>query len=250
MYSLEQAQRRSASRRNGTRPRHRAVNVRPIRVERDRNAATDRRVRILNFIIALVAVVITLPVMAVIAVLVKLTSPGPILYTQTRVGIDRRNGSRSPEAGLRRVDYGGRLFKIYKFRTMVDGADGRGEVWASPDDPRVTGLGRILRLYRLDELPQLFNVLKGDMNLVGPRPEQPRIFVELRSRIGGYQERQRVLPGITGLAQVTQHYDTSLADVERKLQLDLEYIRKRSVLANLRIMLRTLPVILFKQGAW
>lgn len=230
--------------------RPRVVEVRPLPSEQARLSATDRRVRILNFTIALIAVVLTLPLMAVIAVLIKLTSPGPVLYTQTRVGIDRRNGNRSPDSGKRRVDYGGKLFKIYKFRTMVVGADAGGEVWASPNDPRVTGLGRILRLYRLDELPQLFNVLKGDMNLVGPRPEQPRIFVELRSRIGGYQERQRVLPGITGLAQVSQHYDTSIADVERKLELDLEYIRRRSVLTNLRIMLRTLPVIVFKQGAW
>mgnify|MGYP001030199629 CR=1 FL=1 len=250
MQILEHVQLRSESRRNGKNVRLKSVGVRPAQADQARLASTDRRVRILNFTIALIAIVLLLPLMALIAVAIKLTSPGPVIYTQTRVGLDRRNGNRSPNSGKRRVDYGGRLFKIYKFRTMVVGADASGEVWASPNDPRVTRIGRILRQYRLDELPQLFNVLKGDMNLVGPRPEQPNIFVELRSRIRGYQERQRVLPGITGLAQVSRPYDTSLDDVKRKLELDLEYIRRRSVLTNLGIMLRTVPVILFRQGAW
>jgi lipopolysaccharide/colanic/teichoic acid biosynthesis glycosyltransferase len=124
------------------------------------------------------------------------------------------------------------------------------EVWARPDDPRVTPVGRILRLYRLDELPQLLNVLQGDMNIVGPRPEQPGIFVRLRQEIERYQERQRVPPGITGWAQINQHYDSSLEDVRRKVRYDLEYIARRSVLGDVKIMLRTLPVIVRKLGAW
>src|SRR6185312_3655925 len=119
---------------------------------------------------------------------------------------------------------------IYKFRTMAAAGPGRdpaAEVWARPDDPRVTALGRLLRLYRLDELPQLLNVLRGDMNVVGPRPEQPTIFARLRDEIDRYQERQRVRPGITGWAQINQQYDSSVDDVRRKVQFDLEYIARQ-----------------------
>jgi lipopolysaccharide/colanic/teichoic acid biosynthesis glycosyltransferase len=189
--------------------------------------------------------------MLVIAVLVKLSSPGPVLYRQPRVGLDRR-GLQATDADLtrRRDDWGGRLFTIYKFRTMHDGADRVGETWARPRDPRVTPLGRVLRSYRLDELPQFYNVLKGDMNMVGPRPEQPKIFAELRGKLNGYAQRQRVLPGITGLAQVTLPYDQSLVDVRAKVELDLEYIGRRSPASDLLIMARTVPVMLKKSGAF
>jgi lipopolysaccharide/colanic/teichoic acid biosynthesis glycosyltransferase len=189
--------------------------------------------------------------MAAIAVLIKVTSPGPVLYTQTRVGLDRRGLGTTTGDWRRGADYGGKPFTIYKFRTMR--ANGHGpdaEIWAQPDDPRVTPLGRILRLYRFDELPQLLNVLRGDMNVVGPRPEQPSIFARLRREIAHYQERQRVRPGITGWAQINQRYDTCVDDVKSKLQYDLQYIVRRSALEDLRIMLGTLPVVLFKQGAW
>ena len=209
---------------------------------------SDRARRILNVTISAIALVLLSPVMVVIALLVMLTSRGPILYTQTRVGINRRRANSVD--GRRRIDYGGKLFKIYKFRTMAVGADRAGEVWARPDDPRVTPVGRVLRKYRLDELPQLFNVLRGDMNLVGPRPEQPKIFTNLRHRIENYAERQRVLPGITGLAQVSQHYDNSIDDVRRKLLFDLEYIDRKSVQQDLKVLLQTLPVVIFQKGAW
>ncbi len=124
------------------------------------------------------------------------------------------------------------------------------QVWARPDDPRVTRLGRVLRKYRLDELPQLFNVLRGDMNIVGPRPEQPQIFAELRRQIGGYARRQRVRPGITGWAQVNLHYDTSVESVRQKVAYDLEYVARQSLAEDLRIMARTVPVVLFRRGAW
>jgi lipopolysaccharide/colanic/teichoic acid biosynthesis glycosyltransferase len=127
--------------------------------------------------------------------------------------------------------------------------DGR-QVWAVPADPRVTPLGRVLRDYRLDELPQLFNVLRGDMNLVGPRPEQPRLFCDLRAEIPRYQERQKVHPGITGLAQIRQSYDTNLDGVKCKLAFDLEYVARESVLTDLQIMLKTVPTVLFRRGAW
>jgi lipopolysaccharide/colanic/teichoic acid biosynthesis glycosyltransferase len=208
--------------------------------------------RTLNLAVAGVAIVIAAPVMAVIALGIKLTSRGPVLYTQTRVGIDRRALGAPAGNTRRRSDYGGKPFTIYKFRTMAttDRAQPVSEVWASPDDPRVTAIGRILRLYRLDELPQLINVLRGDMNVVGPRPEQPAIFARLRQEIERYEERQRVRPGITGWAQVNLQYDRSLEDVRRKLRYDLEYIARRSVLEDVRIMLRTLPVVVWKQGAW
>jgi lipopolysaccharide/colanic/teichoic acid biosynthesis glycosyltransferase len=220
-------------------------NVRPREVKRDRS---ERARRNLNVVAASILLVLTLPVMLVVALLVMLTSRGPILYTQTRVGVDRR--TRFSVDGRRRVDYGGRLFKIYKFRTMRIDADRSGEVWASPDDPRVTPVGRVLRKYRLDELPQLFNVLKGDMNLVGPRPEQPRIFTNLRDRIDRYAERQQVLPGITGLAQVSQNYDATIDDVRQKILFDLHYISHRSWQQDLKVMLKTVPVVIFKRGAW
>jgi lipopolysaccharide/colanic/teichoic acid biosynthesis glycosyltransferase len=211
----------------------------------------DRACRIVNFCVALLAVAVALPVMVVIGLAVWLTSPGPILYVQERVGMDRRHSSRTiPFQGERRraSDRGGKLFRIYKFRTMYV-QNRPAEVWAKKDDPRITPVGRFLRAYRLDELPQLINVLKGDMNVVGPRPEQPGIFQELRRELDGYAERQRVLPGITGWAQINHHYDQSLEDVERKLQLDLEYIQRRSAFEDLKIMVRTMPVMLFRRGA-
>jgi len=139
---------------------------------------------------------------------------------------------------------------IYKFRTMRCDHRPGNQVWASPDDPRITTVGRILRKYRIDELPQLWNVLLGDMNIVGPRPEQPRIFAQLRDEVDRYPERQRVRPGITGWAQINHHYDASIADVERKVAFDLEYVGRQSTLEDLRIMARTFPVIMFKRGGW
>lgn len=213
---------------------------------------TDALRRALNFTVAAVGLVVAAPALAAIAVAIKLTSPGPVFYTQTRVGINRRR--RLPSGTpYRPTDCGGKPFTIFKFRTMIPNGHGPndpGEVWATPNDPRVTRLGRILRLYRLDELPQLFNVLLGDMDVVGPRPEQPTIFSRLRQEIQEYQERQRVRPGITGWAQINQQYDRSIEDVRRKLQFDLEYINRKSVTEDIRIMLRTLPVVVGKQGAW
>ena len=215
-------------------------------IRTDDGSETARR--ILNVTVAAILLLVAAAPMLLLAFLVKLTSRGPILYTQTRVGINRRRPGSND--GRRRVDYGGRLFKIYKFRTMRVGSDRHGEVWASPEDPRVTPLGRVLRKFRLDELPQLVNVLKGDMNIVGPRPEQPKIFANLRATIDNYHERQRVLPGITGLAQVRHHYDTSVDAVRKKLAFDLQYIDNRSVQQDLKVLLQTVPVVVFQRGAW
>jgi lipopolysaccharide/colanic/teichoic acid biosynthesis glycosyltransferase len=149
------------------------------------------------------------------------------------------------------MDLGGRPFTIYKFRTMrVSQGGGERQVWALPDDPRVTGVGRVLRKLRLDELPQLFNVLRGDMNVVGPRPEQPGIFADLRTRVHRYEERQRVRPGITGWAQINHHYDETVEDVRRKVVYDLDYIARQSLGEDLKIMLLTAPTVVLRKGAW
>jgi lipopolysaccharide/colanic/teichoic acid biosynthesis glycosyltransferase len=123
-------------------------------------------------------------------------------------------------------------------------------VWATQDDDRVTGIGKVLRKTRIDELPQLFNVLRGDMNVVGPRPERPSIFVRLREQIEEYPVRQRVKPGITGLAQVSNPYDTCLEDVKRKVYFDVEYMKRQSLWFDVCIMARTVPVMLFRIGGW
>jgi lipopolysaccharide/colanic/teichoic acid biosynthesis glycosyltransferase len=138
---------------------------------------------------------------------------------------------------------------MYKFRTMrVDAEAGTGAVWAQKKDPRVTPIGGLLRKCRLDELPQLYNVLKGDMNIVGPRPERPTIVPNLVESIAYYPIRQRTRPGITGLAQIRHSYDTSIDDVKTKVRYDLEYLRRRSVLQDLRIMVQTPLVMFFKRS--
>jgi lipopolysaccharide/colanic/teichoic acid biosynthesis glycosyltransferase len=203
----------------------------------------------LNVAVAAIGIVLTSPLMALIALAIKLTSRGPAIYSQTRIGVDRRKYFGGNHR--RQVDVGGQPFTIYKFRTMGPARDtGEQERWATPDDPRITAVGRVLRRYRLDELPQLFNVLRGDMNVVGPRPEQPAIFASLREQIPAYPARQRVRPGITGWAQVNQAYDTCLDDVRRKVTYDLEYVERQSFAEDLKIMLRTIPAMALKKGAW
>lgn len=207
--------------------------------------------RFLNVAVAMIGVVLATPIMVVVAILVKITSRGPVIYTQTRVGLDKRAPGPGADNHRRSKDIGGKPFEIYKFRTMqVDAESGTGAVWATPSDPRLTPIGGFLRKYRLDEIPQLFNVLKGDMNIVGPRPERPQLFQGLKESIQGYQHRQRAKPGITGLAQVSQDYDACLDDVRRKVQFDLEYLRRRSLAKDIRIMVKTVPVVLFRRGGW
>jgi lipopolysaccharide/colanic/teichoic acid biosynthesis glycosyltransferase len=207
--------------------------------------------RSLNVLAAALLLILAAPLMILIALAIKLSSRGPVLFTQPRVGVDRRRDDpNAPVDPRRRVDHGGRIFQIYKFRTMKPRPEGdNAQMWASHESDRITKLGRFLRRYRLDELPQLFNILKGDMNLVGPRPEQPDIFKDLRDQIDGYQRRQRVLPGITGLAQVNHHYDQSVDDVRTKVSLDLTYLEQESPLQDLRIMAQTVPVVLFGKGS-
>jgi len=207
--------------------------------------------RIVNVLLALTALIVLSPLLVIIGLLVMITSPGEVIYVQVRVGVNRRRRRDAVDLGAnRRVrDVGGRPFHIYKFRSMCTNAETAGAVWARRGDARVTKLGRVLRAFRLDELPQLYNVLRGDMNIVGPRPERPRIFARLSETIDQYAERQRGRPGITGWAQVNQAYDTCDDDVRRKVEYDLEYLRRHGLAEDFRIMLRTIPVLLFARGS-
>jgi len=216
---------------------------------RSRSKRLDRA---MNVIISSLALVLVSPVMLVFAALVKLTSPGPIFYSQPRVGIDRRRSpSKSKTYDRRTRDLGGLPFMIYKFRTMYVGAETRhAAVWATRGDTRITPVGGLMRKLRIDELPQLFNVINGDMSIVGPRPERPSIFSRLRVDIADYPLRQRAVPGITGWAQINQSYDTTLDDVRRKVQYDLEYMERRGVRKDLMIMAKTVPVLLLRKGGW
>jgi lipopolysaccharide/colanic/teichoic acid biosynthesis glycosyltransferase len=218
--------------------------------------------RILDIAGALFLLVVLSPVMLVVAAIIRCSSPGPVLYQQTRVGINRRHGSdrRSPVArpvavDRRRMDRrtiasAGKLFRIVKFRTMVENAEaGTGPCWASKSDARVTAVGAFLRRYRLDELPQLVNVLRGDMTFIGPRPERPFFVERFRRRIPSYADRLASRPGITGLAQVEHKYDESEEDVRRKLEYDLRYLRDRGLKSDLRILWKTVLVVLTGAGA-
>jgi lipopolysaccharide/colanic/teichoic acid biosynthesis glycosyltransferase len=222
-------------------------NTDEIMLVRDRSELASR---IVNTVVAAIALIVLAPVMALVALLVKVTSPGPVIYSQVRVGLDRRWRNASVDS-RRKQDLGGRLFKMYKFRSMTVDAEKDGKaVWAQKQDPRVTPIGAFLRASRLDELPQLFNVLIGDMNIVGPRPERPSIFADLRKTIPEYPVRQRVKPGITGWAQINQSYDACIDDVRSKVKLDLEYLRRQSLVEDLKIMSLTVPVMVLRRGGW
>jgi lipopolysaccharide/colanic/teichoic acid biosynthesis glycosyltransferase len=200
------------------------LEFRPL-VTIDSSAFSESLIRGFDIVGSVVLLLLTALLMLFTAVLVKVSSAGPVLYNQLRVG---RNG---------------KIFTLYKFRTMVDGAENdTGPVWAAKDDRRVTAIGKILRCTRLDELPQLFNVLQGDMSLVGPRPERP-YFVKQHRVLQGV--RLAVKPGITGLAQIRAVYDLK---PEHKLKYDFLYIQKRSFLLNLYILLMTIPVVLLRKG--
>ncbi|MEQ1692029.1 MAG: sugar transferase [Gemmatimonas sp.] len=207
--------------------------------------------RLFNCVLALVLFIVASPVMVLTALVIRLSSRGPVLYAQTRVGVDRRWARSHALNERRREDLGGIPFTIYKFRSMRVDAEINGHaVWATKNDDRVTVVGNAIRKSRIDELPQLYNVIRGDMNIVGPRPERPSIFVRLREQIAEYPVRQRVKPGITGLAQVSNPYDTCLDDVRRKVAFDIQYMQRQSLLEDIWIMMRTIPVMIFRIGGW
>jgi lipopolysaccharide/colanic/teichoic acid biosynthesis glycosyltransferase len=207
--------------------------------------------RVLNVVIASVALLLLAPLFVVVALVVWASSRGPVFYTQTRVGLDRRWNQARAISERRAEDLGGAPFTIFKFRSMTVDAEASGTaVWATKQDARVTRVGAVLRKTRLDEMPQLINVLRGEMNIVGPRPERPSIFVRLRENIDEYPLRQRVKPGITGWAQINHSYDSCIEDVRKKVQFDLEYISRQSVAEDVKIMAMTIPVMVFRKGGW
>ena len=168
--------------------------------------------------------------MALVSLFIKLESRGPVIYRQVRTGL------------------GGQEFEMLKFRSMSDDAERNGPQWAQKSDPRVTRVGRAIRLLRIDELPQLFNVLKGEMSFIGPRPERPVFNETLEKEIPLYNLRHLVRPGITGWAQVMRPYGASVEDAREKLQYDLYYIKNYSVLLDIGIVFKTLRVVLLGKG--
>jgi exopolysaccharide biosynthesis polyprenyl glycosylphosphotransferase len=188
--------------------------------------------RLSDLVMAAVGLALALPIMLMVAIALRISSPGPVLYTQTRVGKD------------------GVLFTIYKFRSMrVDAEAASGAVWSTQNDPRVTRVGRFLRRSRLDELPQLWNVLRGDMSFVGPRPERPEFIAELTRQIPFYGQRHVVRPGLTGWAQVRHRYGSTIEDSQEKLQHDLFYIKHLSVPFDIYIVLETVKTVLVRSGS-
>lgn len=188
--------------------------------------------RFFDLSLSLAMLIILAPVLLVVALLVKLTSKGSVIYSQLR------------------LTEGGRPFYLFKFRTMRQDAErSTGPVWASTDDPRITKIGKFLRRTRLDELPQLINVIQGDMSLIGPRPERPEISFELSKKFHRFNDRLKVKAGLTGLAQIGSGYAACIKSYRRKLAHDIVYVRRKSVLLDLKIAFRTISVILSGDGA-
>ena len=187
--------------------------------------------RLISFAISLTGLLICLPVIPILMLAVRLSSPGPIFFRQTRVG-----------------RYG-RTFSVFKFRTMRNDAEANGATWATQNDTRVTRLGKFMRRTRLDEIPQMWNVLKGDMSFVGPRPERPEFVDWLRKEIPFYELRHMIRPGITGWAQVRYRYGASLEETKRKLEYDLYYVKHLSLGLDLLIMFETIKTILLQRGS-
>ncbi len=223
------------------------------------SVAINRIQFVFNWFIALLGLICLLPLFGVVALAIKLDSAGPVFYKQERVGINRRRSDRRRSSDdllmcnrredRRQKNLFGKTFFVYKFRTMVTDAEKRcGPIWATKNDPRITRLGRFLRKTRIDEFPQLFNVLKGEMSVVGPRPERPFFIEKLSTEVPNYTRRLEVLPGITGLAQVEGGYDVTLDDVKKKVSHDLEYIRISSIKSDVLIMFRTVGVMLGARG--
>jgi exopolysaccharide biosynthesis polyprenyl glycosylphosphotransferase len=188
--------------------------------------------RVVSLLASLTLLLCFAPLLPFIILAVKLTSPGPVLFSQNRVG---KNGH---------------IFKVYKFRTMRQDAEAKtGAVWAQQNDPRITTVGRFLRKTRLDEIPQLWNVLKGDMGFVGPRPERPEFVQWLVEAIPYYNLRHIIRPGLTGWAQVKYQYGASLEETQQKLSYDLYYIKHISLMLDLMIIFGTIKTVLLRRGA-
>lgn len=187
--------------------------------------------RLMDVVLSLILLIVSLPITTLAAIAIKIDSKGPLFYKQERMGLN------------------GKIFKIVKFRTMIHNAEkATGPVWSSKGDPRITMVGKFLRKVRIDEIPQAFNVLKGDMSFVGPRPERPYFVEKLSKEIPLYKRRLKVRPGITGWAQVKHKYDETIDDVKMKLQYDLFYIENISLRMDFKIIFRTIFVVFFGKG--
>ena len=184
--------------------------------------------RVFDVLLSTIGIMMSIPFIVIFGIAVKLDSPGPVFYTQERVG------------------KGGRRFKVIKLRSMIRDAEKNGAQWAEKDDPRVTRVGRFIRKTRIDELPQFINVLRGDMSIIGPRPERPEFVIEFNEHIPGFIERLCVRPGLTGWAQVNGGYEIT---PEEKLALDLYYIENRNPKLDLLILVKTLQVVFTGHGA-
>lgn len=184
--------------------------------------------RVMDIVLTVLALIVAVPLVITFAILVKLETPGPAFYRQVRVGQD------------------GRLFTLYKLRSMVNDAEKNGAQWAIKDDPRVTRVGIIIRRSRIDELPQLISILKGDMSIVGPRPERPSFTVEFERQIPGFSRRLQAKPGLTGWAQINGGYEMT---PRQKWEADMYYINNRSLLMDLTIIARTIRTVLTGEGA-
>jgi exopolysaccharide biosynthesis polyprenyl glycosylphosphotransferase len=187
--------------------------------------------RLVSFTVSLIVLLICLPCIPFLILAVRLSSPGPVLFRQTRIGLR------------------GRPYSVLKFRTMRQDAEANGPVWATRNDSRVTPLGRFMRTTRLDEIPQLWNVLRGEMSFVGPRPERPEFVEWLTKEIPFYELRHMVRPGITGWAQVRYKYGASLEETKKKLEYDLYYVKHMSLGLDLLIMFETIKTIVLRRGA-
>lgn len=222
--------------------------------------------RILDLCIASVLLVLLAPVMLIVGILVKMTSPGPVIFKQVRVGLnlrrpgpDRRQNriddfpatfERRQAGSDRRTEFAyGRHFTLYKFRTMRNDAEKDGAKFAVKGDARITSIGKFLRKTRLDELPQLINVLRGEMSLVGPRPERPEFMAQLSEEIPYYLDRLGLKPGLTGVAQIINGYDNEIESFRRKAAFDLYYLQNCSVWNDFKILVRTVKVVLSGSGA-
>jgi sugar transferase (PEP-CTERM system associated) len=198
---------------------------------RGRRARTNEVIRVvIHRLVALMGAILSLPIALATAVLIKIDSCGPVLYKQERVG---RNGH---------------LFTVMKFRSMRTDAEKDGPVWASASDNRMTRVGRVIRKIRVDEIPQFWNILRGDMNFVGPRPERPHFVSQLAEEIKYYEQRHLIAPGLTGWAQIKYPYGASIEDAKKKLEYDLYYIKNQSLILDATIMFETIKTILFGKG--
>jgi sugar transferase (PEP-CTERM system associated) len=186
---------------------------------------------VVHWLVALLGAILSLPIVVVAAVLIKLESRGPIFYKQERVG---KNG---------------RTFVLTKFRSMTVDAEKSGPVWASKGDARTTRVGRVIRKIRVDEIPQFWNILKGEMSFVGPRPERPHFIAQLADEIPFYEQRHLIAPGLTGWAQIKYPYGASIEDARQKLQYDLFYIKNQGLILDAIILFETIKIILFGRGA-